>query len=348
MAWTRLWQFGAELRDNTEYTIDDQGVIDPTNAATKFRTGARSLQFSGISRGAGKAFSTSSKSVRVSYGLNHVGISSASSQPYLVRILSNANIKSYVIWNGNGNIEMYVDDALVASTNAAASGITSTDTWLEIGANFYASTSGFFTFYIDGAQVLTWSGDTKDNVVAVYAGGRRGANNSWGTTPAYIDDWYLEGSDVPEADFPPSSRFLVPTLPNGVGDNSSFTQVGTGTNNYEFVDDAPHDGDTTHVYANAPDITDTYEYANVTVPADRSVRAVITMPIVKKTDAGTDSRLKLVARDAVNADLVSDAKFMTTDYSPIFHRFELAPDGNAWDETKVNSAEFGYTSSGAF
>lgn len=350
MAWSRIWQNGAELNDDTEYTIDDQGALNPVNSTTKARTGTRSLRFATSTRGAGKAFSPSQKSVRLSYGLNHNGIDSANSQPYLVRLISNNNIKHYVIWNGNGNLQMYVNDALVASANAAASGITPTNTWLEIGANFYASSSaGFFTFYIDGAQILTYSGDTKDNIVAAYSGGRRGAFNSWSSVGnAYIDDWYLEGSSIAEADFPPSTRELVPSLPNGAGTSSGFTAVGAGTNNYERVDDTTPDDDTTHVYADAPDQVDTYEYTNVTVPADRSVKAVIVMPICRKTDAGTDTRLILVSRDGVNPDDESASQFMATDYTPVFGRFELAPDGAAWDETKVNSAQFGYKSAGAF
>lgn len=342
MTIARLGQLTAETQFTGDFLTD--GSTSPVISNTKARTGTYSYRNNTTTHPIGLGFSAVSQ-IRAGYWLNHVGMGSPGES--VIFRWYQGPVKNEIWWDSTDNLVRITLDGLeVASTNVALTDLNRNDTWMHVGVNVKVHvTTGFVTLYVDGNPVLLFTGDTgSDGIEALYFGGRADTLGGWSTN-AYFDDFYLD-SAVSELDVPvPSKRFLF-SLVNAAGLNAEFTP--SAGSNFQNVDDsgAP-DGDTTYNKALSAALKDTFNTANVTLPADYVIRAAIILAIVKRTDASTASQLKLHSYDG-SAYQNGAVQTPGTAYNTIWERQVAQPDATPWNETDFNAMQFGYESAGTF
>lgn len=132
---------------------------------------------------------------------------------------------------------------------------------------------------------------------------------------------------------------VLALLPTGTGTTDDWSPSGAATTR-EAVDEAAPNDDTD--YAETSNVGDLSLHTYPDIPTTSTVQAVIALPYVEKTDAGT-AKIKSTARSGgTNYDgdekAPSDASY---DYLP--HIWETDPDtAAAWTPAGVNAAEFGF------
>jgi len=364
MSWTRFGQLSAETQSlanvaglggagyavsNTQaYTGDWSYRTSSTNAPLGF---AGAL---GVSARAGMQFRHNGQSV------NNV--------PIIGFLVDGASL---VFRFNVANNDVTLQAGYTISTSSVRTALTvnvpalaDVNVWKHIGMTAYmAESGGFVSLYVDGIQVAEWTGDTRlyrsgeagarTGITAIYAAGNStswtgGAAGTW-SNYVYIDDFYADywtGESAPTDAPVPTRRFGLAVL-QADGDATAWTPT-SGSDNYAMLTDRPPDDDTTTVRATAADLTDLYEIGGFTLPADHAVRALIPLAAVKKSDAGVDSRIKLLVKAGGDtADGLDQT--LATSYGYIWKRWTEQPDGiTAWDETAVNGAQIGLKSAGDF
>ena len=195
---------------------------------------------------------------------------------------------------------------------------------------------------MNGNLILSYTGNINGSIVGAFFGGRH-STTGWGSQ-AYFDDFYVDelSGETPSA---PSGRRFHYQAANGAGVNAQFTP--SAGSNYQNVDETPPDGDTTYNKALVAGKKDTFTVATFTLAADHVIRAVIPTAVVRKTDAGLDTKLILHAYDGATYQ-ESAQKSVATAYGEIWDRMLLQNDSTAWNETDFNSYQFGYESAGSF
>lgn len=247
-------------------------------------------------------------------------------------------------------------------TSANVPALADQNTWRHVGMVAYlAASGGFVSLYIDGVAVLSWTGDTRlyrsgettprTAITGIYVAGTGTAWTGVGAATwanyAYIDDLYFDswtGESAPTDAPAPTRRFGLAVV-EADGDSTQWTPT-SGSDNYAMLTDRPPDDDTSTVTAGATGLVDLYHAGGFTLPVDHVVRAVIPMALMKKTDAGVDSRAKLQLK--LGDTVASDAKVLPTSYGYVWERWTRRPDDTAWDEAAVNSIQIGLESAGDF
>lgn len=336
-----LGQVTGEVQDSREFSVYGATTGSPTVSNTKKYTGGYAIRYTINSKAAGVTFAPQT-GVRCGAWLNHVGVSSISGKAWFFVLRGSSTNVAEVYWEySTGNVVLAVGGAAVASISVSAAGLSNTDTWTHVGLCYVTGAPGSVTFYVNGLAVLTYSGTLSASVTEAYAGGTAGTNG-W-SQYAYFDDIYFDGG-ISTDSAPPADRFLF-SLVDGDGASVEWTPTGASAN-YDCVNDAVPNDDTDYVIASSAGLTDLYTTANITVPTNYVIRGVIPLALAKATSAGPT--VKLVASDGVNTDLVSDAKTPGTSYGYVWEYMPLAPDGEAWTESKVNAAQFGLESAGSY
>lgn len=338
MTITRRGQLTAETQFTGDFLTD--GATAAVISSTKAKTGTYSYRHQTTANPTGMTI-TSTAQLRAGFWLNHAGISNNSNSE-LFRIYRAAGGSPHaVIWDQNDAlIRIAIGGANVASASLASTNINRNDTWMHIGITFYAHASaGYLSVYVDGVQVLTYTGNTSGNVDSIYFGGQ-----GWNIS-AYFDDFYVDDT-TGESDAAPSAKRFLFSLVNAAGADAQFTP--SAGSNYQNVDDsgAP-DSDTTYNAALSAALKDTFNTADITMPADHVIRAAIIIAVVKRTDAGTASQIKLHSYDGATYQS-GTAQTPTTSYNTIFERQPLQPDATAWNEVDFEAMQYGYESAGAF
>jgi hypothetical protein len=330
-----LGQITGELRDVREWTAQIN-TATPTISNTKVMSGAYSIRCGNVSNQAsvGHLFAAQS-GVRCGCWLNHLGVGTGTFAYIFVLRDNGAEVVSVRWYRVTATIELYVNGAQVDSISVASSGMSATDTWTHLGLAYLADNT--VTFYVNGLPVLSAPAPVPQINEAFVGGGNFGWANY-----AYFDDFYIDG-DISVDEAPPPDRFLF-SLTNAAGSAAQWSPVGAA-NNYECVDDAVPNNDTDYVIANSAGLIDLHNTANVTLPTDYKVSAVLPVALARAMAAGPTIKLK--ASDGTN-QTTGSAQTMGTSYAYYYDYLPLAPDGAAWNETKINSAQFGYESAGTF
>lgn len=224
----------------------------------------------------------------------------------------------------------------------ATTGFT-TDTWYYL--EFYitiSDTVGTVKMQVNGAtETLTFvtgtetTQDTRngtpttiDNVLLV---------NTTGTSD--YDDFYLcnTSGSAPTNTFLGDCR-VEALLPTGNGYSSQWNRL-SGSNNYEMVDEASGDGDTTYVYETTANDIDSYAMANLAATSG-TVYGVQTVLWARKDDAGI-AQVKPhfyisstpYARTTINLNDSYLMRLAIEEASPAT--------ASAWTISEINGAEFG-------
>lgn len=367
MTITRLAQFTAETRITTDFAYY---AFPPAISSAQAKTGSYAYDY-GFQTGAwGLAAPVAQTAIRMGfwfymadttiadttllYQAGHgIGFSAGTSRIYL-RIDSS---------DGEITLRRAATSSTGGDTTLATASIPAqfgtTGTWFHVGITHKVDdTDGFLSLYVDGQQILTYTGDTRpsfwngsaveydDSLLYILGPGANSISGAPGFQSAYLDDMYID-SIVGEADgIVPARRFLM-VLPTAAGEDEAWTPEPAG-DNYANVDDNPHDGDNSYNKALAADLRDTFEVGNITVPTDHVIVAVIPTVFAKRLDSEADNALSVHAWDGVQYEDSADLDLAMSYNTPVFARFTTQPDGSAWTETDFNAMEFGYRSRGTF
>lgn len=349
MTITRLWQAGAELNfidelagfPNDDYSF---GSIEMTVSSTKAKRGTRSFRTTDNARPRGAAFSATQ--IRASFFINHNSLDAAGDAGVLAIIRCSLATESILYWDyDTDTLRLRVNNTVEDSIDVAVAGFATVDTWYHIGITYLADgSSGFFSVYLDGIQILTFTGNTGTSISGFYLGGHLASNKGWDNY-TYFDDITIDDASG-EADAPVPSVEYLWSIANGAGASTNLTP-NTGAN-YAAVDDVTPDGDTTYVYGDADGEKDSYETADVTIPAGYGIVAKIPTALARKTDAGTDSKFRLGTRTTGGVENLGSGQSLPTGYGVIFERQTTDPDTAAWTQTTINNSQVVIEADGTF
>lgn len=344
MTIARLGQLTAETQDLAE--VVSFGADAPTISVTKVRTGTYSYRIDDDTNPFGYPIPVT-EHVRAGFWFNHVGLALVTpglTATVFIWFAEGSAVENSVRYDQSASsLILTIDGVEVDTASAAACGFNTLDTWIHCGLHVHNdAATGVVKFYVDGIEVLSFTGDTGSPEVGAFYVSGDPTDTRWGDN-AYVDDFYIDSlTDDEMASPPPSKRFLF-SLANAAGATADFTPSGAATN-HEAVDDAgAPDGDATYNKALVANLKDTFNSANVVLPLDYVIRAVIPIAYAKKTDAGGTLGLRLHTFDGSTFD-DSGIKTLSTAYAPIWERFPLQPDDTAWNETDFNAMMIGYES----
>lgn len=334
MAIVHIGELHAENRNINQLLIEaTTGSSNPT-IDTEPRTGSYSYQFNGTRRPGGLGFSAVSQ-FWAGVWLKHRGVSDLASNEVSILRFSGTPTR-YIHYIYPTNILRMGVNGNTVDIDAYDTGFMRQMTWMYLGIHFKADAStGFFSFYLDGKKVLTFTGDTTGNVSACYFGGVPAASQGW--IQAWFDDFYVQ-STVGEVDScPPPKRFLF-SLPNAAGNDTEWTPTGA-VSNFQAVDEAPPDDDTSYVEAASTALTDTYNLASFTLPAQwENIPSVSSYAWAKETNGAAEIDLHLY--DGSYA--VGSSKALETSYAAYGDRHTTRPSGGDWDAGSIDTIQMGY------
>lgn len=236
----------------------------------------------------------------------------------------------------NGIIQLYRGDngtLLASSAQTLQAGLWN---YIEIKATI-ADSGGVFEVRVNEQVWATYTGDTKYSSTLAHARTIRFCTASWVYTG--IHDLYIcDGTGSVNNAYLGDVR--VDTVrPVGAGALTQFSPQG-GSVNWENVDDATSDGDTTYNVSDMTGQIDTFDCANL--PAIGSVIGGVQVNLMTRKDDAGSRTLRAIARAASTnyegADIV-----LTTDYRVCRQVWDQNPaTAAAWTEAAINAAEFGY------
>jgi hypothetical protein len=126
-------------------------------------------------------------------------------------------------------------------------------------------------------------------------------------------------------------------LPDGAGASAQFSPL--AGSNFQNVDDAGIDGDTTYNFSSSANFIDSFTYGAMPW-SSAEIYAVTVSAIVRLGTSAPTIRTKT----RISAAYFNGATFATTaSYAPYETIYEDSPSTtNNWTDTEINAAEFGY------
>lgn len=267
---------------------------------------------------------------------------------YLPSAAYQENSASFALWyfrEGLSTIHVTVALTAAGRINITRGGTTSLATgsqvldplrWYYVEAKAYiADASGTVEVRVDGVVDATYTGDTRnggsgyvDNVVI---------GNPVNANYTYADDVYmLDTTGATNTTFLGDLR-VEAIYPTGAGATTDWTPS-TGAN-WQNVDEATPDSDTTYNSTAVASNFDTYAYGNLT-PTSGTVHGLGWYGFVRKDDAGT--RTVAPVYRTGGTDYEGAALAVSDSYAYLRELSETNPDtSSAWTISAVNGAEFG-------
>jgi hypothetical protein len=353
MTLTRLYDTGFEFQSITEvdfYLPYGTSVPVITTTAGQMRTGLAALAFTSGSYPSGKIISPSTTQISANAYIRQNSYSGTTAGHFaIVALITGATEIIIGVRVSTGNLEIVVG-GVTQVTVALTTAFPVINTFYAIGVTAKAdATTGFVSVYRDGVQIMTWTGNTGTTITGVYYGGR--TINTIGWSGSFIVDDITIDDAVAEPDVAPSSPRWAFLLVNAAGALANWTP--SAGSNFQNVDDAgANDGDATFNYVTASGVKDALAIANTvagtTVPAGFVIKSVVAGAIVRKSDAGFDSQIKLGIRDGSANESLGSAQTLPTTYGYKRQRFTTTPLGAAWSEAAVDGTQIVLESAGTF
>lgn len=236
-----------------------------------------------------------------------------------------------------GGIVRVTRGATVTGTLLADSdpGVVSAQTWHDVEVRaVVADVGGRVEVWIDGVQVIDFTGDTRasgsSNIDRVRFGRSRAGANSW-----HISDIVIDSATEPKG-----PTLVLDSYPSGDGANTDLSpSPGSGEDNYENVNEAIPDGDATYNFGDTEGLKDTYTLDNP-VPEGYEVLAVQVSHYSRKTDSGTRF-VRPVIRSG-GTDYGGESAPLAESYLTYRDSWTEDPDtSSAWTRSGRNSIEAG-------
>jgi hypothetical protein len=297
------------------------------------RLGGYSLQFTGAATSLIKSGLTTNATMIVGMAVKFLVITDT--YPFL-RFLDGATSGCGVYVTPLGE--------LAVKRGTTSLGITSglgivTDTWYYIEFKVVCNdTTGSFELRVGGVSVLDDSGiDTKAGTHTYHDGVQLRIVEGAGEDTWFDDFYCLDGSGATNNDFLGNMR-VIAIRPDGDTAANGFTRSG-GAENYDLVNEAPCDDDTSYVESGTSTTKDLYTYDAVSGLGD-SIKGIQINTVCRETDANSFS-LVTVAKLGTTESNSAAAVIGTTDYVTKTRLMETDPDGNAWTISNVDATQFG-------
>jgi hypothetical protein len=266
----------------------------------------------------------------------------AGNSPVLLRWYDGATCQAQVTIIAGGAINVYRG---AGTTLIASGGTYPTLTWMyvEVMIVFHPS-AGSVTVRQNASQVANVSGLNTAPSGNAYASKLVLGQGSGQWCSGLVDDLYVcDGTGSHGNSFlaPNSDGLRVYTsYPTGVGTTTQFTSTGVA-NNWDAVNDAQHDGDSTYVGSATIGAIDLYALGDLPSSA-MAVEGVRVGCVARKDDAGTRSIATLVRSGGTNYPQSTQA--ITDSYG---YRGDLIVNDPAtatlWTPSGVNAIEIGVT-----
>ena len=262
-----------------------------------------------------------------------------------------------LFWDkGNNEFQIWADDTGPWSGSANLTEQASVSTFqttihrMRVWTNFgfyLEKTTPTITAYLDGIQILTWTGGVGDWLESpdIWDFWSAGLISSSGTNETFIDDFYVENVST-EGDQIPLSRRYFMALSDGAGSSAQWTP--DAGNNWERVDETTvPDGDTSYVESETAADKDLYTFVDLVtadISANYDVDQVFMQSEYKTVDdsEGASSDYDHVVSDGGSESTdgpFSNATLDTWDIA--WSVFALQPDASAWNLADFNSWTYG-------
>lgn len=343
MAWTRVLTCGFEFQafEECDWSGSDKSAAASTCiTSTNPKTGSYSfVQQTNSSDGPGKNTGSVTQLRTGAYwrGATPTGQTTTS---WLIKVTNTAGwITGVRLGSDESTVDLVVNNSVKASTTLTTLGLD-TGTYHHVALCASAdATTGFISFYVDGNQKLTWTGNTSTDFTGVYYM-VSDTTNALHFTGFRLDDLYVD-TGTGNSDAAPTVISFDPVIEDGAGSSTQWT-ANTG-NNYQAVDEAgAHDSDTTYVSTTSNGQVDLYSFGNVTPPSGYGVVAAILVAMAKNSEAGP--AIKMHMKNGGNT-VDSSSLTLGTTYAPVSARFTKQADGTTdMDTTAFNAGEYGFKS----
>lgn len=156
-----------------------------------------------------------------------------------------------------------------------------------------------------------------------------GDDLSWSTTTSRLEAAHIVAANLMKV----AGGATLPAAADG--SNLAWTaNGGSGANDYDVVDEFPHDSDTTYLNSTANSQKESLHYtaANPMASTD-TCHAFVNALVFRLGGAGKGTLFKHLIRDSVGNELTVGNNTPTTSYTGDLVLFDSAPDGGAWDYT---------------
>lgn len=340
MTITRVWQSGFEVNPlSREIVVNDVAVIATT---AQKKSGSYSLFIPGTNNRYGTVqFPSTYAQMRCSIHFRNHLVSGAETPDVLCFYNTSATPVIRLRYNGTQlQIIIGASTVLVSGTHVP---FQTPNMWFHVSMDFklHAST-GWVRVYIDGVQILNFSGNTSGAGTSVdrLILGVITTNQNW-TDATYYDDGYVEDTTGEVAvSFAPDYRYDTILIAADGDELDWLGSDGDYTDLYLLIDEVPEDGDATYITSPTP--TDQYlgQFNTITLPVGWGIASVIPFAMAKKDSGGSPLGIKFLAKEG--GTLVSGAtKVLGTDYTYVWERMTSKPTGGAWDQTSLNNVQLG-------
>lgn len=233
--------------------------------------------------------------------------------------------------DGSVRIRQGGGSSAVLATSAA--GVVSADTWhhYECRVVLRNDSSGVVQVWVDGVQVINYSGPTAASVLAV-------DSIEFSRVNSTQSPWDICDISIHDRSTPIGVNMVWDMLPTAAGASTGLSQSAAGSN-YDKVNEATPDGDTTYVYGDTEGQYDTYAMADL--PAGSwTVHAVQTVMHAKKSDSGTRFFRPVLRSDGT--DYVGTSVAVAESYVAYTEIFEADPaTSDPWTDSAVNALQVG-------
>ena len=203
--------------------------------------------------------------------------------------------------------------------------------------------AGWATVYLNGAEILSFAGDTGDSDIDNVCFGvfTDMSGGFWRYDDCYIDDTAGEGA----AAVCPLLRFFW-IYPNATGNYDQWVgSDGNNTDNYALVDERPP-VTADYVEEDTVDQFDSYAMTTYALGAGEQIDAVIPMAYAQRY--GADEELAIGTRYDGTDVIGSDQDPGFGDWSYTSERQTAKPGGGAWTQAALDGVEVVLKSRGSF
>lgn len=237
------------------------------------------------------------------------------------------------------------DDDMTPSISSTSAATIGDGTWHHIEVAMAAHTSaGALAIWIDGVLdgASIGSGDTSNAAsgdCTVFTHVKiAGCSNNSGTSDINIDDVIVWDDSGTGFTGQLTDLHRLRALPaEGNGTVNDFTPS-TGSN-YQNVDDAVSDGDTTYNESDTVGDEDRYDLAGSLGFSPAVIYAVLVENNVRREGIRAINSRNLI--DLAGTTDYGDVRAVRAGFNNLQSVHELAPDAAAWTEAKLNACEFG-------
>jgi len=251
------------------------------------------------------------------------------------------NIIASIRFNSDRELLLYVGETEVGKTTfALALQIAYRIEWRLL----IDDTGGQFELKINGNSLVSWSGDTKgsNGDMEIFGVGTRSGDGSY---DIYVDDLALNDTSGTVNNSWCGKGSILLLKPKGVGNYSQFTPSNNTYDNWELVDEVPHDSDGTYVYSETADHIDTYEMEELVAdkgidPTELVVKAV--QVCLTGRYEGVDAHLAPMLRSGTTDHEGAQMTMASSYYRLFAEMFSINPfTSAAWAYAEVDGLEAG-------